>query len=82
MSPAASTWDLRLLHTLWTAAERYTLLVFDPIVVDDAERKRRYDRHRRLFDRAAAGDAIGLEAELAAHLEGNEREIVTQIAAI
>ena len=82
VSPAASAWDLRLLHTLWTAAERYTLLVFDPIVVDDAERKRRYDRHRRLFDRASAGDAIGLEAELTAHLEGNEREIVTQIAAI
>ena len=82
VGPAASSWDTRLLHTLWTAAERYTLLVFDPIVVDDAERQRRYARHRRLFERAAAGDPIGLEAELIAHLEANEHEIVHRIAAI
>ena len=82
VTPAASTWDLRLLHTLWTAAERYTLLVFDPIVVDDAERAHRYSRHRRLFDRAAAGDEMGLEAELAAHLGDNESQIVQRIAAI
>jgi DNA-binding GntR family transcriptional regulator len=82
VTPAASAWDLRLLHTLWTAAERYTLLVFDPIVVDDAERAHRYSRHRRLFDRAAAGDAAGLEAELAAHLDENERQIVDRVAVI
>lgn len=82
VAPAASSWDLRLLHTLWTAAERYTLLVFDPIVVDDDERERRHARHQRLFDRAAAGDADGLEAELSAHLEANEHEIAHHIAAI
>jgi len=82
VAPAASSWDIRLLHTLWTAAERYTLLVFDPIVVDDEERERRYARHRRLFDRVEAGDPVGLEAELVAHLEANEREIVRRIAGI
>ena len=82
VAPAASSWDLRLLHTLWTAAERYTLLVFDPIVVDDDERERRHARHRRLFDRAAAGDAAGLEAELGEHLTTNEHEIVHRIEAI
>lgn len=76
VAPAASDWDRRILHTLWTAAERYTLLVFDPIVVDDAERRRRHERHRRLFERAEAADASGLESELTAHLETNEQEIV------
>ena len=82
VAPAASPWDIRLLHILWTAAERYTVLVFDPIVVDDAERDLRYARHRRLFDRAEAGDAAGVETELAAHLDANEREIVHRIGEI
>lgn len=82
VTPAASSWDTRLLHTLWSAAERYTLLVFDPIVVDDKERDRRYTRHRRLFDRAQAGDGPGLEAELIDHLQTNEHEIVHRLGAI
>lgn len=82
VAPAASSWDLRLLHTLWPAAERYTLLVFDPIVVDDTEREHRYARHRRLFDRAEAADPAGLEAELGAHLETDELEIARRITAI
>ena len=82
VTPAASSWDIRLLHTLWSAAERYTLVVFDPIVVDDAERDRRYTRHRRLFDRAQAGDGPGLEAGLIDHLQTNEHEIVHRLGAI
>ena len=82
VAPAASQWDIRLLHTLWTAAERYTLLVFDPIVVDDEERERRYARHRLLYDRVEAGDRTGLESELVAHLQSNETEIVRRLAAM
>ena len=82
VTPAASSWDIRVLHTLWSAAERYTLVVFDPIVVDDEERDRRYTRHRRLFDRAAAGDGPGLGTELIDHLQANEHEIVHRLGAI
>ena len=82
VTPAASPWDIRLLQTLWSAAERYTLVVFDPIVVDDDERYRRYARHRRLFDRAEAADRDGLEAELTDHLRINEHEIVHRLGAI
>ena len=82
MTPAASSWDIRLLHTLWSAAERYTLVVFDPIVVDDEERDRRYAWHRRLFDLAQAGDQAGLEAELTDHLQNIEFEIVHRLGAI
>lgn len=82
VSAAASAWEIRLLRMLWTAAERYTLLVFDPLVVDDDERERRFARHRQLFDRAEAGDAVGIEAELGAHLQTNEREIVKRLNAM
>jgi DNA-binding GntR family transcriptional regulator len=82
VEPAASSWDIRLLHTLWSAAERYTLVVFDPIVVDDEERDRRYARHRRLFERAEAGDQAGLETELTDHFRINEQEIVHRLGAI
>ena len=82
MTPAASAWDIRILHTLWSAAERYTLVVFDPIVVDDEERDRRYTRHRRLFDRAQAADGPGLATELIDHLEINEHEIVHRLSGL
>ena len=82
VTPAASAWDIRLLHTLWSAAERYTLVVYDPIVVDDEERDRRYARHRRLFERARAGDGPGTETELIDHLQANEHEIVHRLRAI
>lgn len=82
VTPASSPWDLRLLHTLWTAAERYTLMVFDPIVVDEQEREHRYARHRRLYDRAAAGDQVGVEHELTEHLESNRTEIVKRLHTI
>lgn len=82
VSPAASPWDGRLLHTLWTAAERYTLLVFDPILIDERERGNRYERHRRLYDRAAEGDGAGVERELTAHLQTNETEIAHRIRTI
>ncbi len=82
VTPAASSWDIRILHTLWSAAERYTLVVFDPIVVDDEERDRRYARHRRLFDRAQAADGPGLATELIDHLEINEHEIVHRLGGL
>ncbi len=82
VTPAASIWDIRLLHTLWSAAERYTLVVYDPIVVDDEERDRRYARHRRLFERAQAGDGPGTETELIDHLQANEHEIVHRMRTI
>lgn len=82
VAPAASSWDLRLMHLLWTSAERYTLLVFDPTGIDQAERDRRYQRHRHLYEYAAAGNGPGLESALAEHLFANETEIIHRIGAI
>jgi DNA-binding GntR family transcriptional regulator len=79
VAPAATEWDLRIMHTLWTAAERYTLLVFDPTAIDQAERQRRYDRHAELLRVAAQRDAVALQEAVLAHLRFNETEIRTRI---
>jgi DNA-binding GntR family transcriptional regulator len=80
VAPAATEWDLRIMHTLWRAAERYTLLVFDPTIIDQAERQRRYDRHAVLLRAAEGGDGAALETALTAHLSFNEAEIEARIA--
>ncbi|HEY5362351.1 MAG TPA: GntR family transcriptional regulator [Streptosporangiaceae bacterium] len=79
IAPVATEWDLRIMHTLWRAAERYTLLVFDPTTIDQAERQRRYDRHAGLLRIAVAGNGPALEAALTAHLTFNEAEIEARI---
>ena len=79
IAPVATDWDLRILHTLWRAAERYTLLVFDPTMINEAERQRRYDRHAELALAAASGDGGALEAALIAHLTFNATEIKARI---
>ena len=80
--PAANDWDDRLLHTLWTAAERYTHLVFDPTQINDAERRRRYDTHRLLRDAALVEDASAMVEALREHLSANENRIRDHIRAI
>ena len=82
MHPAATPWDDRVLHTLWTAAERYTHLVFDPTQITETERARRYETHRVLRDAALVPDADAMAAALRAHLEANERRISAHIAVL
>ncbi|WP_374947298.1 GntR family transcriptional regulator [Agreia sp.] len=80
--PAASDWDLRILNLLWTAAERYTHLVFDPTPIDEAERRRRYDSHALLLQSALDGDATRMRDLLIQHFTFNEDEIRLRIDAL
>lgn len=73
--PAAGEWDDRILSTLWTAADRYTHLVFDPTGISDAERQRRYATHRLLLDVALGDDPKAMSDALRAHLTANEHRI-------
>ncbi len=82
VQPAATPWDERILHTLWTAAERYTHLVFDPTDITQAERARRYERHAALRDAALVADAEAMERALREHLQPNEERILAEIAAL
>lgn len=69
--PAASPWDERVLETLWTAAERYTHLVFDPTRITEKERQRRYQTHLILLDAALGEDPAVMVAALTEHLQAN-----------
>ncbi|MEJ7648272.1 MAG: GntR family transcriptional regulator [Nakamurella sp.] len=73
--PAATPWDARVLETLWTAAERYTHLVFDPTRITEKERQRRYQTHRILLNAALGTDPAVMTEALTAHLEANEQRI-------
>ena len=75
IAPAASAWDERILETLWTAAERYTHLVFDPTRITDEERARRYDRHAALLQAVIDRDPRQMEASLVHHLTTNEDDV-------
>ena len=77
--PAATAWDDRMLETLWTAAERYTHLVFDPTQITDEERDRRHQTHQLLLDAALVADPDVMTQALTAHLEANERRILRHI---
>lgn len=79
VAPAASAWDLRVLGLLWTAAERYSHLVFDPTPIDEPERQRRYLLHVALFQCAVDRDAERMRRTLAEHLTLNEDQIRRRI---
>jgi len=80
--PAANAWDERMLETLWTAAERYTHLVFDPTQITEAERDRRYETHRVLREAAVVEDPDGMSLALRRHLRANEERILDHISAL
>ena len=80
VEPAANEWDDRMLHTLWTATERYSHLVFDPTQITETERARRYDSHKLLLDAALGTDAHAMSAALDAHLSANRERIRAFIA--
>ena len=77
--PAANEWDERMLETLWTAAERYTHLVFDPTRISEEERQRRYQTHRILLEVALGDDPATMITALTRHLQVNEDRIRTHI---
>lgn len=79
VNPAATEWDERMLQTLWTAAERYTHLVFDPTQITEEERQRRYQTHRILLEVALGDDPATMIAALTRHLQVNEDRIRTHI---
>jgi DNA-binding GntR family transcriptional regulator len=82
VAPAASEWDLRILGTLWIAAERYTHLVFDYTNITEDERQARYDRHALLLAAAGRHESPPMEAVLTHHLVFNQETIRSAIEAL
>jgi len=73
LKPAATPWDLRILETLWHAAERYVRVGFGRLDPDPAEHRRRGDAHHGLVEAFRSGDGEQVRLALVAHLDGNER---------
>lgn len=82
VAPATTDWDRRILGTLWTAAERYTHLVFDYTRITEEERQARYVRHQELLDAARRGEPRDTEACLVRHLTSNEDQMRSAIRAL
>lgn len=80
VEPAANEWDDRVLHTLWTATERYSHLVFDPTQITESERARRHGLHALLLDATLGTDAGAMSRALDDHLSANRERIRVFIA--
>ncbi|WP_394618946.1 GntR family transcriptional regulator [Lentzea sp. JNUCC 0626] len=73
LAPAASAWDVRLLGTLWRAAERYIRIGFGALDPDPGEHHRREEAHGSLVDVFRRRDPEAAAVAVREHLERNEQ---------
>lgn len=71
--PVTTTWDLRVLTTLWRAAERYVRIGFGKLDNDPHEHTRRAHAHHELIDAFRTRDPEKAAEAMRAHLERNEQ---------
>jgi DNA-binding GntR family transcriptional regulator len=72
LRPAATAWDLRVLESLWHAAERYVRLAFLKLDADPRERHRREHVHAALLETFRLGDPEQVSLAVVHHLDDNE----------
>ena len=77
LAPATSSWDIRILTTLWRAAERYVRIGFGAFDPDPQEHHRRADAHHTLLEGFRSRDPKRASAAVLEHLTRNE-EIAKQ----
>ena len=73
LRPAATAWDLRILDTLWRAAERYVRVAFGRLDPDPAEHRRRAAVHTDIVDTFRKRDARAVRRAVLHHLDDNEQ---------
>jgi DNA-binding GntR family transcriptional regulator len=73
LRPAATAWDLRILESLWHAAERYVRYTFSGLDSAPGEHQRREQSHRILVDTFRSRDPERSAMALRQHLEANEQ---------
>jgi len=81
LRPAATPWDLRILDTLWRAAERYVRVAFGRLDPDPAEHRRRAVVHTDILDTFRSRDARAVRRTVLHHLDENEQIAKSAIAA-
>jgi DNA-binding GntR family transcriptional regulator len=77
LRPGATAWDLRVLETLWQAAERYVRVGFGRLDPRPAEHERRGIAHDKLLDLFRSRDVDKARQAIETHLSDNE-EIARQ----
>ena len=80
LRPAASSWDLRILETLWRAAERYVRFAFGRLDPDPAEHRRRAAVHADIIDTFKSREARAVRRAVLHHLGENEQIAMEAIA--
>ncbi|WP_307802003.1 GntR family transcriptional regulator [Actinomadura violacea] len=73
LAPAATTWDIRILTTLWRAGERYIRIGFGKLDPDPAEHERRGKAHVDLVAAFRSRDPDTAAAGIEQHLSRNEQ---------
>ncbi|WP_237754952.1 GntR family transcriptional regulator [Nocardia nova] len=81
LAPAATTWDIRVLTTLWRAAERYVRIGFGILDPDPREHHRRERAHEDLVAAFRTRDPDAAAAALTDHLTRNEQTAVRTLTA-
>lgn len=80
LAPAATAWDVRLLSTLWRAAERYVRIGFGLLDPDPEEHSRRERAHEELVAAFRQRDPVAASAAIEQHLARNERTALLALA--
>lgn len=80
LAPAATTWDIRLLTTLWRAAERYIRIGFGQLDPDPAEHERRGKAHTGLVATFRTRDPDAVASAVEEHLARNERIAISALS--
>ncbi|MBV1955697.1 MULTISPECIES: GntR family transcriptional regulator [Streptomyces] len=73
VAPAATTWDIRVLTTLWRAGERYIRIGFGRLDPGPAEHQRRGEAHGELVAAFRTRDPATASAAVERHLARNEK---------
>lgn len=80
LAPAATVWDIRVLTTLWRAAERYIRIGFGQLDPDPAEHERRGKAHADLLAAFRTRDADNVAAAVEQHLARNEKIAISALS--
>ena len=73
LAPAATSWDLRILSTLWRASERYVRIGWGMLDPDPHEHERRTLHHQELVEAFRQRDPEIASAAVLQHLTRNEQ---------
>jgi DNA-binding GntR family transcriptional regulator len=82
LGPAATAWDIRILTTLWRAAERYVRIGFGLLDPDPDEHARRRRAHEELIAVFRRHDPDAAAHAVFTHLDHNERLALSALRAL